>query len=637
MPADDWSRRSTWLAIALVTTACLLAYHRTFSAPFVYDDDEAIIGNLSIRHLWPLSNVLLPGGLTGTTVSGRPVVNLTLALNYALSGLNPWSYHAFNLLIHLGSGLLLAGITRQTLRCPPLAAHFDRTASALAFAAAALWLLHPLQTESVTYVAQRAESLMGFFYLLTLFAFITSINARHPTRWLVTSVAACVLGMATKEVMVTAPLLVVLYDRTFISHSWTQAVCRRPRYYGALAATWLVLAALVLGTGGRGDSAGFATQVSPWHYLLTQGDAICHYLRLTLWPHPLVFDYGDELAHHLSEVGPQFLSTAALFAGIFWILWRRPAWTPAFLGAAFFIILAPSSSIVPISTQTMAEHRMYLPLAAVVVGVAVVLHRLMGRKAAWMLAGAAAIAGGMTFMRNEDYQTRLRLWADTVTKQPDNPRAHNNLAIELIAAGQHNQARAELQEALRLRPGYTDARNNLANELLRRGAVAEAIAQYEIVLRAQPDFVLALDNLGFAYLTTGRTDDAVRCYMRAIQLDADDATAHSNLGYIFLQQGAPARALPHYAAAAHVRPSEPEAQRNLGDTLMALHQAAEAAAAYADAIALQPADAALRFNRALALAQCSQFSEARKEVSIALRLQPGFSEARRLAEDLQRR
>lgn len=636
-PANEWSRRATGIAIALLVAACLLAYCRTFSAPFVYDDDEVITGNHSIRHLWPLRHVLFPAGLTGTTVSGRPMVNLTLALNYVVSGLQPWSYHAFNLLIHVGSGLLLAGIIRRTLLRPALGGRFAATATALAFSTAALWLLHPLQTESVTYVAQRAESLMGFFFLATLFAYIKSIESRTPVRWLAWSVVFCALGMATKEVMVAAPLLVLLYDRAFVAGSGRKALCARPRYYTALAATWLVLAALVFGTNGRGDSAGFAAGVSPWHYALTQCGALVHYLRLALWPQPLVFDYGDRVVQRLAEVWPQAVAVGALLGGTAIVLWRRPAWAAGFLGACFFAILAPSSSIVPVATQTMAEHRMYLPLAAVIVGLALILHRIMGRHAASLLAGVAALAAGATFARNEDYQSRRQLWADTAGQRPENPRAHNNLAIELVAAGEHDRAVAELREALRLRPAYTDARNNLANELLRRGALADAIEQYEQVLQAQPGFVLALDNLGFAYLQAGRMGDAQRCYERALLLDAGDASAHSNLGYIFRQRGDPAEALRHYAVAAQLQPSEVDAQRNLGDTLMALRQAPAAAKAYADAIRLRPTDAGLRFNRALALAQSGRFAEASDEVAAALRLQPDFPEARRLAAQLQYR
>src|SRR5262249_38465279 len=147
--------------------------------------------------------------------------------------------------------------------------------------------------------------------------------------------------------------------------SFSSALRVRRGYYVALAATWLVLAALVLrGHGARGDAAGFGRGVSPWNYLLTQADALVLYLDRSLWPHPLVLDYGTSVATSLPGVWWQSLGIFLLLIAAVWALTRRPAL--GFLGASFFLVLAPSSSIVPLVTQTIAEHRMYLPLAGVI-------------------------------------------------------------------------------------------------------------------------------------------------------------------------------------------------------------------------------------------------------------------------------
>lgn len=210
--------QSVWPA-AVIVLAALWAYRGTYRDPFVFDDLPSISENASIRALWPPWAPLAPPS-HGTTVGGRPLANVTLALNYALSGTDPWSYHAVNVLIHILASLALFGLIRRTLGLPLLGGRFARDATPLACAAALVWCLHPLQTEAVTYIIQRVESLMVLFYLLTLYLFVRSVEEPEKARWRVGMVGACLLGMATKEVMATAPCLVLLYDRTFLAGSF---------------------------------------------------------------------------------------------------------------------------------------------------------------------------------------------------------------------------------------------------------------------------------------------------------------------------------------------------------------------------------------------------------------------------------
>ena len=232
---------------AFLSAAAAAAYSRTFSVPLLYDDLPSIRDNPTLRHVgaafWPPFN---------STVSGRPVLNISLAINYAASGTSVWSYHALNLALLVLAGLTLFGIIRRTLS--PRA---DPRASGIAFCIALLWVLHPLLSESVTYVIQRGESLMGLFYLLTLYCFIRGAWTDGKSRglWYGSSVASCLLGMGTKEVMVSAPLVVLLYDRTFLAGGFAAALRRRWRVYAGLAATWSVLPLLVVSTHGRGGTA----------------------------------------------------------------------------------------------------------------------------------------------------------------------------------------------------------------------------------------------------------------------------------------------------------------------------------------------------------------------------------------------
>src|SRR6266850_6914087 len=269
---DRWR----WLAPLLLVCAALLAYQNSFTGPFIFDDPLSIQDNPTIQHLWPIWQVLSPPHRGGLTVEGRPLINLSLAVNYALGGLDVWGYHAVNLTIHVLAGLTMLGVVRRTLLQPRFRGRFGAAANELALAVAVLWTVHPLQTESVTYIVQRAESFMGLFYLLTLYCFIRGAESPQPRRWYALCVSACALGMASKEVMASAPLMVLLYDRAFVSGSFQEAWRRRWRLFLALAATWVLFGCLLLIGGVWVTAAHHAKAVGIvwWKYWLTEPGVI---------------------------------------------------------------------------------------------------------------------------------------------------------------------------------------------------------------------------------------------------------------------------------------------------------------------------------------------------------------------------
>ena len=512
------------MALVLIV-AGLLAYHNSFTGPFVFDDLLSIPENQTIRHLWPIWQPLSPPHKGGITVGDRPIVNLSLAINYALGGYDVRGYHVLNLIIHILAGLTLLGVVRRTLLQPKLRERFGAVANELALAVAVLWTVHPLQTESVTYIIQRAESLMGLFYLLTLYCFIHAVESPRPGFWFAGSIVACALGMATKEVMVSVPLIVLLYDRTFVTGSFAQAWRRRWRWHAGLACTWIVAGWLALGGSGRGGTAGFGTGgILWWQYALTQCWALGHYLRLCLWPRGLVFEYGTGLITAPAEVIPYALTLAVLLAGTVLALVYRPQL--GLLGAWFFLILAPSSSVVPVASQTIAEHRMYLPLAAVVVLVVMGIHAFAGRRSMPVFLVLAVGLGFLTVQRNQDYRSKIAIWGDTVAKRPENPRAHNNLGNALWESGKTEEAIDHCEQALRLEPDFAEAHNNLGNALWQSGKIEEAIAHYEQALRIEPNFADAHYNLGNVLEQTGKIEQAIAHYEQALRIEPEYAEAH---------------------------------------------------------------------------------------------------------------
>jgi tetratricopeptide (TPR) repeat protein len=491
---------------------------------------------------------------------------------------------------------------------------------------------------------QRAESLVGLFYLLTLYCFLRGADSSRAAWWFAASVVACLLGMASKEVMVSAPLMLLLYDRTFLAGSFREAWRRRWGWYLALAGTWLLLGWLVISTGNLGSTAESATGISSWAYLCTQFGAIAHYLRLCLWPHPLVLDYGTDTAQNAREIVPYAIVVGLLGLATLAALWRWPK--AGFLGAWFFAILAPTSSVLPLVGQTINEHRMYLPLAAVVTGL-VVAGFLAGRSlvqggkissfACRLLAGclvicASAGLGILTFQRNRDYQSDLAIWQDTVAKAPHNARSHSSLGVALARRGQVDEAITHFQKALEIKPDYAEAHNNLALALAGRGQVDEAIAHYHTALEVKPDETEAHNNLALVLAGRGQVDEAVAHYHKALEVKPDCAEVHNNLAMALAGRGQVDEAITHFQKALEIKPDYAEAQNNLGNSLAGCGEVDAAIAHYRKALEIEPDYAKAHNNLGVALARCGHVDEAITHFQKALEIKPDCVEARRNLE-----
>ncbi|MEN9663521.1 MAG: repeat-containing protein YrrB [Verrucomicrobiota bacterium] len=649
---NPFSRGHALFAVALIFVALLAAYANSFGGPFVFDDVEAIVENPTIRNLAAPGAVLAPPFAEGQTVGGRPLVNVTLALNYAAGELNPVGYHVLNFAIHLAATLTLFGLIRRTLlfqrtddgrprtapEISPLSPALCPPPAAVPFAlvVALLWGLHPLQTEAVTYVIQRAESLMALCYLLTLYCFVRGVETVTRPLWLAASFACCLAGMSTKEVMVSAPVLVLLFDRAFVSGTIAAAWRQRRLYYGGLGATWLLLAALVLSTKDRGGSMGLGLNVSLGDYLLTQGPAILHYLRLVVWPHPLIFDYGAIFAEHALTALPAVGAVAALAVGTLWLLWKKPA--AGFLAGWFFALLAPTS-LVPANRQTLSEHRVYLALAPLFILGAAVVARGLGRLPEAKRRGALTAAtvgcavlalgfGGLTWRRNTVYQSDLALWSDTVAKRPENPHAYNNLGIALAALEKTEEARAQFAEAVRLDPQMASFHNNLGSALMTLEKPAEAAEHYALAVKLLPSFTGAWTNLGRALSDLDRLPEAIAAFDEALQRSPKNWDIRLARTFALLQGGRLDAAVLELAALVRERPEHAGARINLAMALSQLNRLPEAAAQYDAVFKLQPGDAPLHNAFGIVLAQLGRLAEARAQFAEAVRLDPGFTGAR---------
>ncbi len=593
-PAESLPRGSRALtasaAAIVIVFLVFFAYANSLTGDFLYDDQENILANPSVRGPFSLSHAFFAPRGVGT--AGRPLANFLFALCWAASGGKTISFHLLSVLVHAASALALFGIIRRSLLLPStksFAAEQDIIPFALL--GTLLWALHPMQTVCVAYISQVCESLMGLFFLLTLFLALRGWTSRRPWPWHLAAVCAMLLGTGVKEVIVTAPIMVLLFDLIFIRPGSLKAALSRSRLlYAGLFLCWIPLLLLVAG-GGTASAGAVTSSVGTFAYARTQPQVILHYLRLTFFPAGLSFDYWWPPLSPLRALP----YAAALFclAGLSaWGLFkRRPA---GFLGAWFFVVLAPTSSILAMGNLAF-EHRMYLSLAAPVLlaaGAGYTLSRRGGRRALTSLGAAgAALVLVFTFLtaaRNNDYASSYAIWKDTAEKEPENPRAFDNLGRELLDRGRMREARGAFVRAVSLAPAMFFAWNDLGRLELGEGNPAAAIKYFEAALKIAPTYADAHANLGTALSRSGKLDAAIGHFEAALRLRPGQWSIHNAYGVALAGGGRMAAARDQFAAAVRFAPNAVPALSNLGRALMETGDPAAALLFLERALSLDP-------------------------------------------------
>lgn len=502
------ARPATTIFLVALATICALAYANMYGGAWVLDDWHAVGGHAAFQvggNPWT--------ALTSDAYLHRPVVGLSIILNHAISGIHSrGSYRVFNLLIHAANCLLLFGIVRRTLRLPKMAT-FAWLADYLAAATALFFAAHPLCTNTVTYIIQRAESMMALCYLAALYALIRGAASKVPLRWYAASVVACGVGVGCKQIIVTAPIILLLYDRTFLLGSIRRALLCRWPLYGGLFVTWIGLWSSLGPHLAGGLTGPIPESVTRYQYALTEIAVVAHYLWVAVCPRSLIFDYGWPIARGWGDVWPQALVILPLVALTLLGLWRKTAW--GFAGAWVFGILAPTSSFMPTHDPAW-EYRMYLPLAGLLAFL-VVMASVAAHAAAYILTGlwrvsrerlSGAVAGfivfflcvlsTMTYNRNKDFASEYKLWQDCVRKNPYNWRAHSNFGLHLFYAGEYKRAEAAFTAALLLNSYAVEPYNNRGLTRFMMGNADGAFADANEALRRNPEYVEALNNRGNA-------------------------------------------------------------------------------------------------------------------------------------------
>ncbi|HEX9021304.1 MAG TPA: tetratricopeptide repeat protein, partial [Nitrospirota bacterium] len=577
--------RRPWTRIFLIVGLGVLAYANTFHAPFFFDDEPSIVFNPVVKD---------PGNFLSSPLGyeyapRRFIGYLTFALNYKLGGLEVTGYHIFNLAVHIVNALLLYALLVLTFRTPALkgrSAPFTPELTALC--AAVLFVVHPLQTQAVTYIVQRLASLATLFYLLALYLYARARLLREPGRPVggkavslyVLSFASTVLAMKTKEIAFTLPLAVALYEFFFLR----AALRTRLFVLAPMLLMLLIIPASMLNINQPvgavlsdvSDVTRVQSLVSRRDYLLTEFGVISAYVRLLLLPVNQNVDYDYPIAHSLFSpaVFFSFLFLLALFALAVFLAARsrredaadKSAYRLVSFGIFwFFLTLSVESSIIPIE-DVIFEHRAYLPSAgffiALTAGAGIVSRRLETKKIdaakslAALFAAAALALTAATFSRNTLWRDNL-LWADSAEKSPGKARPHYNAANVYVDEGRLEDAVREYQAALRLKPDYAEAHSNLGIAYGKQGRVEEAVREFRIALDIGlkgPKANKAYNNLGVAYATQGRYEEAILRFQQALRLDPANAEAHKNLGLAYSRLGRQEEALKEIQAAITLDP-----------------------------------------------------------------------------------
>jgi tetratricopeptide (TPR) repeat protein len=609
-----------WLSLSFFLVLGLLIYSNTFRGPFVLDDERNIQNNLHIR----LARFTLDGinrAALESPSSNRPVANISFALNYYLHQYNTVGYHLVNILIHITTGILLYLFVRTTLSIPPLSSMYGPYGS-IPFFAALIWLVHPIQTQSVTYIVQRMNSMSAMFYVLSFLLYAKARLAEEKRKkWVlfVGSSVGGILALGSKEIAATLPLFIFLYELYFfqnLSSSWLK------RHLVYVTSTFIVLGLVLFLYMGPNPfnfilSTYAGRDFTLTERVLTQFRVVVYYVTLLAYPHPsrLNLDPDFPLSHSLTDPLTTLLSAGTIVGMIGLALLRAKRDRLLSFCILWFIgNLVIESSV--LGLEIMFEHRTYLPSMFVILMAVTLGYRYV--KLEWArivaLCGVVIVCSLWTYERNSVWADDVALGRDSVEKSPNKARPHISLGVALYKKGELDEAIVHYSRALRINSNYSEAHNGLGAALLMKGKFKEAIPHFSRALEIDPDTKGALENLQMALQHIGRPDD--------------EAEQHNLQAIALAGEGKLDEAVAELSKALRLRPEFAEAHYNMGNALAGQDKSDEAIDHFSEAIRIKPDYAEARNNLGILLAKQGKLDEAIVHFSEAVRIKPDFAGAK---------
>ena len=606
----------------LIIFCCLgiVIYSNSFGASFHFDDELSIISNLSIRNLANLKGIW-------NFWPTRFLTCLSIALNYHFQKFNVFGYHLFNLLIHLVSTILVWWFVLLTLSTPKIKQQkISQQANLIAFFAGLIFLTHPIQTEAVTYIIQRATSLAALFYLACLNLYIKSrlLEYEKPASriskfYYLGSLILAVMAMFTKEMAITLPLMVLLYEYSFLKTKknidWKKIA--------PFLITLLIIPLTMLITKSanlmemRLESEP-SPGISPGNYLLTQFQVIVTYIRLIFLPINQNLDYDYPVAKSLLE-SPTL--TSLLFLAIILFIAIRIFSKYRLVSFAifwFFLTLLPESSIIPIK-DLIFEHRLYLPMVGFSFFLVIVLYYLFAKKSLGLLVAVLVILitcySILTYKRNFIWKDEFSLWNDVIRKSPWKARAYSERGNAYKNKGNLEQAISDYNKALEIDPNYANAYNNRGITYLNKGNFEQALFDCNKAIQLDPKSAFSCYNRGNTYKKKGNLEQAISDYSKAIEIKPDFALAYHNRGSAYQEKGNLEQAISDYSKAIEIEPNLALTHYNRGNVYLKEGDLNKAISDYSKAIQIEPNLVGAYSNRAKAYFLKQEYQKSREDLS----------------------
>ena len=554
---------------ALTIFLVFLIYSSNLDGPFLFDDGSNIKNNSAIR-LTRLSWSGLKDAATNSPLSNRPLAYISFALNYYFHSYRTVGYHTVNISIHMFTGLFLFLFLKTTLDLPLMRSRYGNRRW-LPYIATLIWLVHPLQTQSVAYIVQRMNSMAAMFYILSMLSYVRARLEQGPAiKWSLAAVCLIsgLMALGTKQIAATLPVFILLYEWYFFQDLNAKWLKRRLPILFGLAILCLGVSLMYLDGHplekilSRYETRNFTLL----QRVLTEFRVVILYLSLLLYPHPnrLNLDYDFPLSHSLIEPVTTLLALTAIVGLLGWsVRLAKKDRLISFCILWYFGNLVIESSI--IGLEIVFEHRTYLPSMMIILMAATLVDRYLRStflKVA-IICALTLVFSAWTYERNAIWSSAVALWSDTVKKSPQKVRPHNNLGNALKHQGKVEEAIEHFNRALQINPGYAKAHNNLGTALAKQGKTDEAIKHFGFALYIDPNYAAAHSNIGVALSSRNEFEKAIVHFKTALRLKPDYAKVHSNLGAALVHQGKLHEALAHFQTALRLKPEDIQTYKNL--------------------------------------------------------------------------
>lgn len=632
---------TTTVIFLIILVIGLAAYSNSFKVPFVFDDGNNIVLNKKI-HIYELTFQELKKVFLRSYEVDRTVAMLSFAANYYFNRLEVFGYHLVNFLIHIAMGMSIYFFSIMTLTLPSTQKRYGKYARQIAVVSALLFVVHPVQTQAVTYIVQRMTSMAALFYMLSILAYI---NARkedtaRPMLFIALSVLCGLLSFGSKQNAVVLPATILLYEIYFFQNGSLEFIKRRAKIIGllftipvitAMVYTRLNFIGYVLGEYAKRDFTLIQR-------VLTELRVLVYYIALMLFPHPsqLNLDYDFPLSNSFFSPPTTFLALVILF-WIFYLAVRLYRRDPLISFGIFWFYgnLFLESSV--LALDIINEHRLYLPSVTffMIVAYSSIMAlekgcRSPGRRTIVKLVifpMVIMILSSWTYQRNDVWKSVISILEDVTKKSPNKARQFINLGVAYSDAREFEKAIVAFQDSIKLDPKYPETHNNLGNVYNKMGRFDKAIAEYTKAITMRPNYNEAYNNMGSTYTKMKNFKKAIEFHKAALKINHRSEKTYNNLGVAYSGAEDYDNAIKSYQSAMDINPHFLGSYINMGMVYRNIWKFDLTIKILQKAIAIFPGDPGLYFNLGDTYSVMKLSEKAIANYKIALKLKPGYSEA----------